>query len=170
MLKEVHLFSFLLLALATAGCKRKSTNPEMEIRALIERTEKNVETEDLDSIKASISSEYTDGKGFNKRKIVGALQFQFLRKSSIHLLTRIIKINIAENGDEAEVSVLVAMAGRAVQSIDSLKGIRANLMRFKFGLVKDGEWLVRSSSWGRAKLGDFMRAAVQPESDRIEEE
>ena len=148
-----------LLALVAFGCKRKPTNPENEIRLFIEKTEGNVESRNLSEIKESIASGYSDGKGLNKRRVVSLLQLQFLKRSSIHLLTRILSLNVTDDGKEADVSVLVAMAGVQVESVDSLKGLRANLMRFHFRLFKDGdEWLVRSSTWSRAKLGDFLRS------------
>ena len=75
-----------------------------------------------------------------------------------------------ENGTEADVSVLVAMAGTAVDSLDALKGLRANLMRFQFRLIKDGEWFVTSSHWNRAKLSDFLRTAVQNDEENESEE
>ena len=83
--RVIALVPIFVFALAVNGCKKKSTNPENEIRQFIEQTELNVESRDLSAIKKSITSSYSDGKGFNKQKVVAALQLQFLRRSSIHL-------------------------------------------------------------------------------------
>ena len=156
--RVIALVPIFVFALAVNGCRKSRQIPRTRfVSSSRNRLNANLET---NAIKKSIASSYSDGKGFNKQRL-SALQLQFLRRSSIHLLTRILNINVDENGTEADVSVLVAMAGTAVDSLDALKGLRANLMRFQFRLIKDGEWFVTSSHWNRAKLSDFLRTAVQ---------
>ena len=147
-----------VLALAGTSCKRKSTNPEMEVKAYVAKAEALVEARDLGGLKELIDPGYSDGKGLNKRRVISLLQLQFLRRQSIHLLIRILDLTVSDDQKEANVSLLVAMAGRALDSVDSLKGLRADLMRFNFRLVRDDdEWRLQGSNWNRAKFSDFIR-------------
>ena len=160
------IFTLACLTVFQSSCKRKPTDPESEVRALIAQTESLVEARNLGDLKPLIADDYRGGKDMNKQRVTALLQMQFLRKKSIHLLTRILDLNVSEDGLSASVSVLVAMAGQAVQSVDALKGIRADLMKLNFRLRQDdGDWLVVGSNWRRARLSDFIKLAQADDAE-----
>ena len=163
---KLAILTLVCLTVFSSSCKRKPTDPETEVRALIAQTETLVEARNLGDLKPLIADDYRGGKGMNKQRVVALLQMQFLRKKSIHLLTRILDLNISEDGLSASVSVLVAMAGQAVQTVDALRGIRADLMKLDFRLRQSGgDWLVVGSNWRRARLSDFVKLARVDEAE-----
>ncbi|MEE2787782.1 MAG: hypothetical protein VX589_10615 [Myxococcota bacterium] len=162
--RKLGVLLIVCVTLFASSCKQKPSNPEAQVRALIAQTEALVESRNLSDLKPLIADDYRDGKGMKKRQVVALLQMQFLRKKSIHLLTRIVDLNVEESGESATAAVLVAMAGQAVESVNALKGIRADLMKLNFRLKRDGgDWLVIGSTWRRARVSDFISLATADE-------
>ena len=89
----------------------------------------------MGDLKPLIADDYRGGKDMNKQRVTALLQMQFLRKKSIHLLTRILDLNVSRMVCRHRISP-VAMAGQAVQSVDALKGIRADLISLILGFAR----------------------------------
>jgi hypothetical protein len=139
------------------SCSAEPDSPEARIRALLERAELGAEEKDVDAMMELVSIDYKDAAGRRKHNIHGLLAFYFLRNQSIHLLTRVQEITFPEP-EQSEVTVLVAMAGRPIESASDLIGIRSSLYRFDFALTDegDGEWKVHGAEWKPAQREDFF--------------
>jgi hypothetical protein len=150
----------LLAALVCAlllSCESEPDSPEAHIRALLERAEAAAEDRDAATLIELVSMDYTDAHGRDRKNVHGILGFYFLRNEAIHLLTRVQRITFPEL-DRAEATVLVAMAGRRIESVEELAGLRADLYRFDFQLTDEGvdDWKVNRADWKPAKTGDFL--------------
>lgn len=122
---------------------------------MIERAETLAEAKDLGGLKNLVSDAYHDDGGQDKRAILGLLFVQFRRYESIHLFTRIDRIEIREL--HATARVFAAMAGRPIPRAEDLPALRADLYRFDLTLTEEGgEWRVTRSSWRPAVLTDFF--------------
>ncbi len=115
-------FGVLVLALFMSGCSSQSESPEEQVRTLISRAEQLAENRDLLELKELISTSYKDTKKRDRRAIVQMLGYYFLRNKSIHLLTRIDRIEFPRP-DRAEMTLYVAdMATYSVTSARSGRG------------------------------------------------
>jgi hypothetical protein len=138
------------------ACAPETQSPEDEVRALLARAEIAVEERDLNTLKGFVSDDYADERGDDKRAIHAILAYHFLRNRSVHLLTRVQSVTVLAP-ERAQATLLVAMAGRRIQSAEQLVGLRADLFRFEFALVREGrDWRVESAAWRRAERNDFF--------------
>ena len=146
-----------LACLLAIGCKSGPRDPEAEISEFVSKFESKVESKALGDVADLIDEEFT-GKGrYNKQKIISLLKLQFLRRRSIHILSRISEVSFPTK-DTASVILFAGMAGRPVDSLRSFTGIRADLMRFHFQLSYDGEWRLFKANWSRVRLGEVIRS------------
>lgn len=144
-----------LILLSPTACRLGDDSPESKVRATIHRAETLAEAKDLGGLKDLISEAYRDDAGQDKRAILGLLFVQFRRHESIHLLTRIDRLDIQPG--QAGVTVFTAMAGRPIPSAAALPALRADLYRFDLTFIEDGgAWRVASSAWRPAKLNDVL--------------
>ncbi len=143
-----------LLAASAAACQSGDDSPEAKVRLTIARAEAFAEAKDLAGLKDLVSDAYRDDAGQDKRAILGLLFMQFRRHESIHLLTRIDRVDVQP--PQATATVFTAMAGRPIPSADDLPSLRADLYRFDLTLVDErGTWRVTKSAWRPAVLRDF---------------
>jgi hypothetical protein len=147
--------AWLALVVATvASCRPGDDSPDAKIRATIARAETLAEGKDLGGLKDLLSDAYRDDGGQDKRAILGLLFAQFRRHESIHLLTRVDRIDVQPA--HAEATVFTAMAGRPIAGADDLPALRADLYRFDLTFVDErGTWRVTRSAWRPAILSDF---------------
>jgi hypothetical protein len=144
-----------LIVLSVTACRSGEDSPGAKIRATIERAEAFTEAKDLGGLKDLVSDAYRDDAGQDKRAILGLLFVQFRRHESIHLLTRIDRLDIQPA--QAAVTVFTAMAGRPIPSASALPALRADLYRFDLTFTEEGGvWRVASSKWRPADLNDFF--------------
>jgi hypothetical protein len=145
------LLGFCLLALACAD----RTPPEERVREVLAALEESAQQRDAGAMKQHVSEAYSDAHGNDKRAIAQLVAFHLLRNQSVYLLTRVQDVEIAAPG-EARASVLVAMAGTPIETLEALLELRADLYRFDLGFrEEDGAWRVRSAEWEPATLQDF---------------
>lgn len=150
-----HIAWIALLCLSMTACRSGDESPDATIRAMIDRAEVFAETKDLGGLKDLLSDAYRDRAGQDKRAILGLLFVQFRRHESIHLLTRIERIELQPT--QAVVTVFVAMAGRPILSASALPELRADLYRFDLTLALENTvWRVTNSGWRPAALTDFF--------------
>jgi hypothetical protein len=138
------------------GCSNDSPSPEEQIRQLIVAGEQAVESRSISAVQAQLSDQYADTAGHQKRTIARLLASYFISHQSIHLLTQVGAVNLIGE-DQAEVTVFVAVAGQPLNAPSDFLSLRANLLRFDLTLIKEAsQWLVRSASWRKADMGDFL--------------
>lgn len=143
-----------LLGLLVA-CGGPETPPEAQIRDLVARAEQAAESHDLSVFKEAVADDYQDNHGYGRQAVLRLIQGMLLRNRQIHLLSLVRDLQVQE--DAAQVRVLVAMAGRPIDSAEALLNMRADLMRFDAELTRDGDqWRVRSVDWARAEVADFL--------------
>ena len=139
------------------GCKSKPRDPEAEVESTISQLEVLVENKKLRSIKELLHPDYRDPDGRRKADLVAFLQLQFLRRSTIGVLSRIQSLEINTQGSHAEVILLAAAGSRITAGMETLRGISANVFRIEVALVdEDQKWLIQSADWRRARKSDLM--------------
>lgn len=143
------------VVLIMAGCDGPDQSPEARIKALIADAEAAAEARDISGLEDLVSGKYADRRGYDRQTVLRIAQGLFIRNQKIHLLTVVRDLKVA--GETASARVLAAMAGRPIDSVQSLANIRAELMRFDVEFAQeDGAWRVRSADWRRADFNDFL--------------
>lgn len=158
-------FSFILLAAVAAiilpvGCKKPG--PEQEIREFVSRGEDAASEKNIGELKKMISDAYLDSMGRKKQDLEAILVYYFFRNKSIYLYTRVQSI-ILSSPASAKLTLFLAMAGKRITAPGELAGIRADLYRFEFDLIRKGgdEWLLKAADWREARLEDFLDEDVR---------
>jgi hypothetical protein len=145
----------LLLPLLLGGCGASET-PESRVRRVIAGAERAVEERSLTAVRDLISEAYTDESGYDKRTVLALLNLRLRQHDAIHLLVQPRDLSFPAP-DRAEAVVLVAMAGREIDSLAALTGVSADLYRFDIVLAEeDGEWRLLRAAWRRAGREDFL--------------
>jgi hypothetical protein len=145
-----------LVALSAPACRSGDDSPEARVRATIGRAETLAQDKNLGRLKDLVSDAYQDDAGQDKRAILGLLFVQFRRHESIHLLTRIDRIDIHPPA-RATATVFAAMAGRPIPTVSDLPALRADLYRFDLTFGDErGAWRVTRATWRPAALNDFF--------------
>ena len=143
-----------LIVLLLAGCSDEIT-PDSLLRQAIDQAQESAEARDLGEFMAVISDDYED-EGNRRWKDIRALaQLQFIRNPKIHTLKRITRLDLIDD-DTAEVTVLVALAGRPIDDASALSGLRAELMQFELDFKLKQDWQIVRASWQRAEITDFL--------------
>jgi hypothetical protein len=142
-------------ALLLVACGSGDT-PEAAVRRVLGELEAAAEARDVGAMKPHLSESYRDSEGNDRRAVLGMATGHFLRNQSIHLLTRVTELEIADP-DTARAVVLVALAGTPIHDPSALLGVRADLYRFDVRLRdEDGHWRVTSAKWQPASAADFQ--------------
>ena len=150
------LITLVVLTNAT-GCRSRPKDPESEIRQMIASAERWAEAEELGELKGLFTADFKGRGRYRKQQLLSMIQFQFLRRQKIFILSKITDIDILADG-EAEVELVAALTGRPAESPDELRSLRADLLQFKLGLVRDGKWQIRTAQWQRANLRSLLEA------------
>ena len=139
------------------ACKSRPRDPVAEVEAFITKVEQLTEARDLAGLKEVIHEDYQGSHGLNKRRVISLLQLQFLKRKKIHVISRVIELEVTEKDTSARVDLLAGLAGQPIEGLLGLKDVRADIMRFKIRLRYDGDdWLVQRVDWSRARLSDFL--------------
>lgn len=153
--RPVTLIVLLVLALTLDACAQR-TDPEQQIRALLQSAETSIEKKDIGPVRESISEHYTDEDGRDRRAVDGLLRLYVLRNEHIHLLTRIVDISFPGK-QRARVTLYVAMAAQPIAHAEDLTRLQADLYRFEIELADESEsWRVVSARWRPALPADFI--------------
>jgi len=146
------IFTIILPGLLLSACSEDTGSPEQQIRLLIADMETAVQQRSLDQVKPLVSADYSDQWNGSRSAALRSLMFYFQGHQSIHLLTRVSEIQLAEDQQQARVIVYVGMAGKPVENSQQLLAINADVYRFDIELVADGkEWLVARAQWQPAR-------------------
>lgn len=158
MMIELRMRSALVaMVLLAAGCgKSDPQSPEQQIRAVVASAENAAQQREIGILRDIVADDYKDGRGYDKRSVVRLAQGYMLRHRNIHLLSKITDLEII-GPKRASTSVLLAMAGRRIESVEHLWDLRADVYRFDLGWSKsDGEWRVATAAWRRVRVDDFF--------------
>lgn len=137
------------------ACGGPQQSPEARIRDLVAQAEQAAEDRELSVFKDSVADDYQDNHGYTRQTVLRLVQGVLLRNQNIHLLSVVRDVEVRDS--TARARVLVAMAGRPLESTEALLNVRADLMRFDVELVLvDDDWLVRAVDWERAEVSDFL--------------
>ena len=149
-------FAVLVALLAIGACQRERAGPEAQLRALIQSAIAAAEQKRIGELRAVISEQYRDDQGQDKRSVENLLRLHFLRNERLHLFARVQSITLAPP-DHAQATVLVAMAGVPMASVQDLPGVRADLHRFNIDFTyEDKQWRAVRAAWRRAEAGEFL--------------
>ena len=145
----------LVVVMLLTGCRDARTSPEEQVRTLINSATAAAEQKQIGTLRDLISERYADDQGQNKRAIEALLRLHFLRNENLHLYAHIQSVTLPQP-DRAQATVLVAMAGMPIVSVQDLPGVRADLHRFEIEFAReDKTWRVQRAAWRRAELGEF---------------
>lgn len=150
------LLASLCALLALAGCGGPELPAEEQIRRLNAEAANAVEAKDVGALKDFVADDYSDENGYDRNAVIRIAQLYLLRHKAVYVYT-LTKSLVIIDEDNAAAEVLAALAGQPVNSADQLFDMRADLIRFQVGYVReDDEWLVRSVDWRRATAEDFL--------------
>ena len=117
--------------------------------------EQAIEQRNVDDFMDHINESYSDSQSRNRDDIRRIAQLHVLRNKNLHLFRHITSMDFVED-KSAQVVVLVALAGRPIDSVESLSSLKAELMKFHVRFIFDQQWTVVSADWSRAGLNDFL--------------
>jgi hypothetical protein len=134
----------LALAAAAMAASCGSSDPDVELRALIAAAEEAAEARDGGFFRDLIAPSYRDSRG-----MINLIRGYFLTHSRIEIVTNIDEIAL-EGADAARIVLRAGIVGqRAGQSL--LGGLEGELTLLELELIKqDSDWRVIGASWQRA--------------------
>ncbi|MFL6646525.1 MAG: hypothetical protein ACJ8KO_01015 [Sulfurifustaceae bacterium] len=151
----LSLLALFVAACALDGCSKR-TDPERQIRELLQTAEASIEKKDIGPVREYVSDRYTDEDGRDRRAIDGLLRLYVLRNENIHLFTRIVDIGFPDK-QRARVALYVAMAAQPIAHAEDLTRVQADLYRFELDFVEESKsWHVISARWRPALPTDFI--------------
>jgi hypothetical protein len=128
------------------GCS-DPRSPEAEIREMIDAMEEAAEARDVGEVMEHISAQFRDGYGRDGQALSQYVRGYFIANQSIHLLTRIERIEFPTQ-DEARAKVTVGMVGRDAAEANAWN-LAADVHDFDVTFMReDGEWKVTHAKWG----------------------
>jgi hypothetical protein len=137
----------LALLFLLAGCG-SADDPETQVRKTIDAIETAAEARDVGDVMEHVSDQFRDDYGRDAEALSRYIRGYFIANQSIHLLTRIRKIEFP-TAEEARVRVTVGMLGRHDEE-DSWD-LAAEIRDFEVTLMhQDGAWKVTHVREGRA--------------------
>ncbi len=129
------------LACLWLGACGSADPPEVQVRAVIDAAEKAAEARDVSGLMDLVSADYKDSDGRQPDELSRYLRGYFIANQSIHLLTRIEKLEFPAT-DVAEVALTVGMVGQDAES-QSAWDLAADVWQLKLTLMNEsGDWRV----------------------------
>jgi hypothetical protein len=138
----------------TACSDEKS--PEDQVNEYIESAKTAAQERSLGDFKALISDHFKGKNGYQKRDLSGLATGYFFQNKNIYLLTKTKSIYFP-TPDQAEVQLVVAMAGQPINDAASLVSFRARIYAFDLVLNRqDEKWLLENARWSPANSKDLF--------------
>jgi hypothetical protein len=133
-----------------AGCG--SSDPEVEIRALLAAAEQAAEERDAGAFGDAVGAAYRDTRGNDRERLLRSIRGYFIANQRIEIVSRVDEI-VLEGTDAARAVVHAGLAGQR-SGAALIDGIEADLYRFELELVNDGgDWRIIGADYRRA-LGE----------------
>jgi hypothetical protein len=134
-----------MIVVLGSSCHKSST-PEAEVRALVEKAQHAAEARKAGELKDLLSVDFRDAQGNTPAEILQYLRGYFVLNQSVRLVTRIDSLEFPAS-DTANLTVGVASATQA-NGESGLSGLGANFRTFELVLVREGsDWKVRYAKW-----------------------
>lgn len=155
-LTEIKQYSkIIIMSWMLVSCTDASLSPEEEIKNFIELGQQAIENRQHGDLSDMVSHSYKDQQGLNRKQLLGMIRGYFFRHKNIHLLSKIDNIHL-QSSNRAFVILYVAMAGKAINDINSLSSIRARVIRIELQLEKEDDWKLQQASWKNGKISDLI--------------
>jgi hypothetical protein len=139
-----------LAAAVVAGCG--TSDPEVEIQALLTAAEEAAEARDVGFFADLIGAGYRDSRGRDRAELLRTLRGLFIANQRIEIVSRIDEIAL-EGSDAARAVVHAGLLGQR-SGAELLAGVDADLYRFELEIVNDGgDWKIIGADVSRA-LGE----------------
>ena len=148
-------FSAVLIAVLITACGGDTEDPETRLRETLDAMQQAAESRKVDKLMSHVSNSYLDNDGRDSRQIRAVAQFQFLRNPNIHSFKVIKKLDLLKD-DEAELSILVAVASSPIDGVASIEKVRADMMWFDLRFQLEEEWKLVAAKWRPAESTDFL--------------
>jgi hypothetical protein len=159
--ESVQGLALLLVFALLASCGGDPETPEARIGALIDSMEQAVEARAVKQAAGMLHGQYKDDRHPDRSAAIRTLAAYLRRHSSIHLFSLVDSIDVSPDGTAATAVVYVAMSGVAIDSVETLATVRADLYRFDLDLnLGDGDWRILRSRWRRADISVLRRAGA----------
>jgi ketosteroid isomerase-like protein len=139
------------------SCSGNVETPEQQLKQLVEAAELAVEARDLSAAMAFVDPDYKDLHAREWPQIRGLLAGYLLRHPSIHILSKVDRIElIGETG--AEMVLLAGLAGSTKEAETPFSQWRGRLIRLdlSFRRNQDGDWRLLKADWRPAQREDFV--------------
>jgi len=150
-----RIFVIFIAALLLSACGSENDDPEALLRQTLDSIQQSAESRDISEMMAHVSEDYLDSDGRDFRQVRAVAQFQILRNPKIHTFKLVKSLNLLSDS-EAEVFLLVAVAGVPIDGVSDLSKVRADLMRFDLRFQFDEEWKLIAAQWRPAESVDFL--------------
>jgi hypothetical protein len=121
--------------------------------------------EALESVKAGnaraageyLSESYSDARGNNKRAIVQLVSFHLRQHGSIHIMHKVRKLDIADDGT-ARLVLVAAVAGTPMSMDNPLEQFNADILRIEVDLAEEEScaWRITSADWHPATVEELL--------------
>ena len=99
-----------LFILSLNACSGPPDSPEARVEAFVSAAVEAAEMRSLDFFKEHVAESYTDDHGLSKKELLRMLAGYYFRNQSIHVVSKITDLSIADDG-YAEVVIFAALAG-----------------------------------------------------------
>ena len=153
------LVAALSLAVVPLGaCRGRRRSLDEQARALVSGLETAIEERDYDATRQLLAPGFRGPEDMDRRAALLLLRARLQGRSAVHLVTRVITLELEERSGPWRVEVVAAMAAVPV-TIEDLPNIEADVHRFFLELVssEDGRsMLVSAARWAPARLLDFQ--------------
>lgn len=151
---ELGLLLVLLVA-AGAGCKRRPAL-DQQARDLMNRLEQAAEAGDLDQLRELLSPRFTGPDDLARGPALLLLRAR-LRERPVHILSRVLSLEVMPGEKRVAAEVLTALAAVPMSGPDQLANLEADVLRWRLDLVvEDGDLVVGSARWEPARPFDFQ--------------
>ncbi len=146
----------LILLFIVAACSGPVSDPEQQVRDLIAHAKIAAEQRQTDELKELVAEQYRDRRGWGPLQIAALIHTVLMQHRHINLFTVIQNVDVLEPS-QVRAEVLVAMAGRRINSAAELSGLRTKLWHFEIWFkLDDDEWRVVRADWRPAGLDEFL--------------
>ena len=156
-MRRTPILVFLIaLVLVASTCRRMHLSPEEQVRKAIEVVVNAVGERNIKPVAASVSEQYADRNGNDKKQIVSLVRMQFLLHPNLYLVTKITSVECPEP-IQSHVVLYAAMASLPTSVQPDLRNLSADVYRFDITLVdENGTWRVCSAAWAPATVKDLL--------------
>jgi hypothetical protein len=150
-----------MLAGSSGACRGRPPSLDQQARTLVSGLEVALEEKDYDRVRELLAPEFRGqgGDDLDRRSALLLLRTRLSGRPSVHLVTRVIAVDLAATPYRVE--VVAAMASLPVTAEQlSRAEVEADVYRFHLDLVpsaeQKGALVVASARWEPARLLDFQ--------------